>query len=111
MVFGMLALVLAKAAAVLTPQVLKHTIDDLAIEVTSEKLLLYASLIVGIAAVEGFFRFWMRRLLIGVSRRVEYDLRGDFYGHLQKMSPSFFHRWRTAVMSFEARMEIGRAHV
>ena len=90
MAFGMLALVLAKAAAVLTPQVLKRTIDDLTIEVTSEKLAFYASLIVGIAAVEGVFRFWMRRLLIGVSRRVEYDLRGDFFGHLQKMSSIVF---------------------
>ena len=55
MVFGMAALVLAKAAAVLTPQVLKHTIDDLTIEVTSEKLAFYASLIVGIAVTEGVF--------------------------------------------------------
>lgn len=106
MVFGMAALVLAKAAAVLTPQVLKHTIDDLAIEVTSEKLAFYASLIVGIALTEGFFRFWMRRLLIGVSRRVEYDLRGDFYGHLQKMSPSFFQRWRTGDLMSRASNDI-----
>ena len=106
MAFGMLALVLAKAAAVLTPQVLKRTIDDLTIEVTSEKLAFYASLIVWIAAVEGFFRFWMRRLLIGVSRRVEYDLRGDFFGHLQKMSPSFFHRWRTGDLMSRASHDI-----
>ena len=106
MAFGMLALVLAKAAAVLTPQVLKHTIDDLTIEVTSEKLAFYASLIVGIAVVEGFFRFWMRRLLIGVSRRVEYDLRGDFFGHLQKMSPSFFQRWRTGDLMSRASHDI-----
>ena len=106
MVFGMAALVLAKAAAVLTPQVLKHTIDDLTIEVTSEKLAFYASLIVGIAVTEGFFRFWMRRLLIGVSRRAEYDLRGDFYGHLQKMSPSFFQRWRTGDLMSRASNDI-----
>ncbi|GMR22063.1 MAG: ABC transporter ATP-binding protein [Acidobacteriota bacterium] len=106
MVFGMAALVLAKAAAVLTPQVLKHTVDDLTIEVTSDKLAFYASLIVAIAVTEGFFRFWMRRLLIGVSRRVEYDLRGDFYGHLQKMSPSFFQRWRTGDLMSRASNDI-----
>lgn len=106
MVFGMAALVLAKAAAVLTPQVLKHTIDDLTLEVTSQKLAFYASLIVLIALTEGFFRFWMRRLLIGVSRRVEYDLRGDFYGHLQKMSPSFFQRWRTGDLMSRASNDI-----
>lgn len=106
MVFGMIALVLTKAAAVLTPQVLRYTIDDLTVEVTSEKLLFYAGLIVGIAVTEGFFRFWMRRLLIGVSRRVEYDLRGDFFGHLQKMSPSFFQRWRTGDLMSRASNDI-----
>ncbi|MEJ1730921.1 ABC transporter transmembrane domain-containing protein, partial [Escherichia coli] len=43
----------------------------------------------GISLVEGFFRFWMRRILIGVSRLVEYDLRNDFLAHIQKMSLSF----------------------
>ena len=106
MVFGMIALVLTKTAAVLTPQVLRYTIDDLTVAITSEKLAFYASLIVGIAVTEGFFRFWMRRLLIGVSRRVEYDLRGDFFGHLQKMSPSFFQRWRTGDLMSRASNDI-----
>lgn len=106
MVFGMVALVLGKAAAVLTPQVLKRTVDDLTIEVTPRKLAMYGSFIIGIALVEGFFRFWMRRLLIGVSRRVEYDLRGDFFGHLQKMSAAFYQRWRTGDLMSRASNDI-----
>ena len=43
-----------------------------------------------IAALEGFFRFWMRKVLIGVSREIEYDLRNDIFAHLQKMSLAFF---------------------
>ncbi len=106
MVFGMAALVLAKSAAVLAPQVLRATVDDLTVEVTREKLAFYAGLIVAIALTEGFFRFWMRRLLIGVSRHVEYDLRGDFLAHLQKMSPSFFQRWRTGDLMSRASNDI-----
>lgn len=106
LVFGMAALVLAKAAAVLAPQVLRATVDDLTLEVTREKLAFYAGLIVAIALTEGFFRFWMRRLLIGVSRHVEYDLRGDFLAHLQKMSPSFFQRWRTGDLMSRASNDI-----
>jgi ATP-binding cassette subfamily B multidrug efflux pump len=105
-VFGMAALVLTKAAAVLAPQVLRATVDDLTLEVTREKLAFYAGLIVAIALTEGFFRFWMRRLLIGVSRHVEYDLRGDFLAHLQKMSPSFFQRWRTGDLMSRASNDI-----
>ncbi len=103
---GMLCLLAGKAAAVVVPQVLRMTIDDLTISVTVRKLVLYAGLIVGLALVEGFFRFWMRRLLIGVSRYVEYDLREDLFAHLQRMSPSFFQRWRTGDLMSRASNDI-----
>jgi len=103
---GMLCLLLGKAASVLEPQVLRMTVDDLTVSVTAGKLLFYSGLIVAIALVDGFFRFWMRRLLIGVSRYVEFDLRNDFYAHLQRMSPSFFHRWRTGDLMSRATNDI-----
>ncbi len=106
LVLGMLCLLAGKAAAVVVPQVLRMTIDDLTISVTVRKLLLYAGLIIALALVEGFFRFWMRRLLIGVSRYVEYDLREDFFAHLQRMSPSFFQRWRTGDLMSRASNDI-----
>ena len=106
MVFGMIALVLTKAASVLTPQVLRLTIDDLTIGVTVQKLAYYASVIVALAVFGGFFRFWMRRLLIGVSRRVEYDLRGDYFEHLQTLGSSFYQRWRTGDLMSRAANDI-----
>ena len=106
LVLGMLCLLAGKAAAVAVPQVLRMTIDDLTISVTVGKLALYAGLIVALASVEGFFRFWMRSLLIGVSRYVEYDLREDFFAHLQRMSPSFFQRWRTGDLMSRASNDI-----
>jgi ATP-binding cassette, subfamily B, multidrug efflux pump len=82
------------------PWVLKYVIDDLQRSFSREKLPLYAGLIIGISAVEGFFRFWMRRILIGVSRKIEFDLRNDFFAHLQKMSLSFFQTRNTGdIMS------------
>jgi ATP-binding cassette subfamily B protein len=103
----MAALVLGKAASVLVPLVLERTVDDLTLGVTVSKLAFYGFLVVGIAALEGFFRFWMRKLLIGVSRFVEYDLRNDFFARLQKMSPSFFQRWRTGDLMSRASNDIG----
>ncbi|HSF17985.1 MAG TPA: ABC transporter ATP-binding protein [Vicinamibacteria bacterium] len=107
MLLGMGALLLAKAAAVLAPQVLQRTVDDLTVEVTVRKLAFYGGLIVGLAVVEGFFRFWMRKHLIGVSRWVEFDLREDFFGHLQRMSPTFFQKWRTGDLMSRASNDIG----
>jgi ATP-binding cassette subfamily B protein len=103
---GMLCLLMGKVAAVLAPQILRMTVDDLTVSITMGKLLFYAGLIVGISMVEGFFRFLMRRLLIGVSRYVEYDLRSDFFSHLQRMSSSFYQRWRTGDLMSRASNDI-----
>jgi len=89
MVLGALMVLCTVIAAMFSPWVLKYVIDGLKQGLQAEKLPQYAGLILGISVVEGFFRFWMRRILIGVSRLVEYDLRNDFLAHVQKMSLSF----------------------
>jgi len=37
----------------------------------------------------------MRRIMIGISRRIELDMRADFFAHLQRLSPSFYIEHRT----------------
>jgi ATP-binding cassette subfamily B multidrug efflux pump len=87
---GTLMLVLTVLTGMLSPWVWKYVVDDLQAAFAREKLAFYGGLIVGIALVEGFFRFWMRKILIGVSRDIEYDLRNDLLSHLQEMPLSFF---------------------
>lgn len=86
---GSCMVVLTVAAGMLAPWVLKYVVDDLRAAFAPEKLPYYAAAIVGIALVEGFFRYLMRRILIGMSREIEYDLRNDFFAHLQRMSLSY----------------------
>ena len=96
--FGMV--VCTVAASMVSPWVLKYVVDDIQVAFAPERLPRYAAFIVGISVVEGFFRFWMRKILIGVSRQIEYDLRNDFFAHLQKMSLSFFQAHSTGdIMS------------
>ena len=102
----MIAIACGKTCSVLAPQVLKRAIDDLTIAVTVEKLAFYGAVIVGIAMGAGFFRYWMRKLIIGVSRFIEYDLRKDFFEHLQHMSLSFYGRWRTGDLMSRASNDI-----
>ncbi len=86
---GFLMVIMTVIASMFSPWVLKYVVDGLKEALEKQKLPFYASLILGLSIVEGFFRFWMRRILIGVSREVEYDLRNDFLAHVQKMSLSF----------------------
>jgi len=100
MLVGFLTVVLTVAASMISPWVLKYVVDDLKVAFAGEKLPFYAALIIGMSLVEGFFRFWMRKILIGVSREIEYDLRNDFLEHLQKQSLSFFQSRNTGdIMS------------
>jgi ATP-binding cassette subfamily B protein len=89
MALGFLMVLLTVSAGMFSPWVLKYVIDGLLHALQKEKLPLYAALILGLSVLEGVFRFWMRRILIGVSRDVEYDLRNDFLAHVQKLSLSF----------------------
>jgi ATP-binding cassette subfamily B protein len=68
--------------------------------VTRVKLAQYAGLLLGIAVTAGCFRFLSRRVIVAVSREIEYDLRNDFYAHLQRLSVSYFKSVRTGdIMS------------
>ena len=90
----------AASVSLLSPWVLKYAIDDLSAMVTRVKLAQYAGLLLGIAVTAGCFRFLSRRVIVAVSREIEYDLRNDFYAHLQRLSVSYFQSVRTGdIMS------------
>jgi ATP-binding cassette subfamily B protein len=40
-------------------------------------------------------RYWMRELLNGLSRYIEYDLRQDLFAHIATLDPGYFARTRT----------------
>jgi ATP-binding cassette subfamily B protein len=104
------------ALSLLSPWVLKLAIDDLTLGVTRSKLAAYAALLLGLALLAGAFRFLIRRLIVGASRHIEYDLRNDFFAHLQRLGLAFFQQHRTGDLMSRAindlaavRMMVGPA--
>jgi ATP-binding cassette subfamily B protein len=91
---GLLCLVLTTAFSVASPWVLRYAIDDLTLGVTRGKLWTYSGFIVGIVLIEGVFRYYMRIVLISISRDIEYELRGDLFAHLTLLSPRYFQSHR-----------------
>ena len=95
------------------PMILKYVVDDLNQErdqITREKVLLYALLILGVALVGGVFRFGQRSLIGSVARRIEYELRGDFFKHLQKMQKSYFDQMDTGDLMSRATNDLDAVH-
>jgi ATP-binding cassette subfamily B protein len=103
---GLVCTALSTVASLATPWVLKHAVDDLSQGVTGTKLRTYASLILVLALVGGYFRFLMRRIIVGVSRHLEYDLRNDFFARLQTLSPAYYHASRTGDLMSRATNDL-----
>jgi ATP-binding cassette, subfamily B, multidrug efflux pump len=96
LVLGLICVVLANAFQIAGPWFMKLAIDALeSPDVTRGTVLFYATMVAVMAAVGGVFRFGMRQLLNGISRRIETDLRDDFFGHLLRLDASFYGTRRT----------------
>jgi ATP-binding cassette subfamily B protein len=113
---GLVCVVLSSTFQLLSPWVLKFAIDDLGRAVTRQKLVTYAGLILGVACARSVFLFLMRRIIIGASRMIEYDVRNAFFERLQQMPSGYYHARRTGDLMSRAtndlnavRMMIGPA--
>ncbi|HLR06487.1 MAG TPA: ABC transporter transmembrane domain-containing protein, partial [Pyrinomonadaceae bacterium] len=94
------------AFSVIVPLIVGRVIDQNWTVVTWGKLTLAALKILGTSATGGLFLFLQRRILIGMSRHVEYDLRNDFYAHLVDQPLSFFHEHRTGDLMARATNDL-----
>jgi ATP-binding cassette subfamily B multidrug efflux pump len=103
---GFVCVVGSSAIAALAPLVLQHAIDDLFAGVTRAKLGRYSGLLILIAGIGGYFRFQMRRIIISASRGVEYDLRNDFFAHLERLPLAFFQANRTGDLMSRATNDL-----
>src|SRR5437764_1231881 len=103
---GGLCILLLNGIWVLLPQVIRRAVDDLQHEVTREKLLTYALLILAVAFSKGIFQFLTRWIVIGISREIEFDLRNDLFEHLEGLSYSFYQRTRTGDIMARATNDL-----
>ena len=103
---GLLCLVSTTAFSLLGPWVLRYAIDDLTAGVTRDKLTVHAATLLGLALAGGGFRFLMRRILVGISRAIEYDLRNAFVAHLQRLPLAYFHATRTGDLMSRATNDL-----
>jgi ATP-binding cassette subfamily B multidrug efflux pump len=103
---GLLCLLVRTVFSVASPWVLRYAVDDLSLAVTRDKLLAYAGLLVGVVVAEGFFLYQMRMILIGVSREIEYELRGDLFAHLTRLSARYYHSMRTGDLMSRATSDL-----
>ncbi|NTU67453.1 MAG: ABC transporter ATP-binding protein [Chlorobiaceae bacterium] len=87
---GIACVVATNFFAVAAPRFLGEAIDLMGREFTIGSILSKAALYLLFAALSGIALYLVRQLIIVTSRDIEYDLKNDYYAHLQTLSTSFY---------------------
>jgi ATP-binding cassette, subfamily B, multidrug efflux pump len=103
LLLGMGALVLNALVGATLPLMIRRGIDSITAGEPWSVTVSAAGALVALALTKGFFQYWKRWILIGVSRDLEYDLRNDVLAHLVVGSRDFYARFPPATSWRERR--------
>src|SRR2546423_2150372 len=106
LIVGIACILASVVFNVTVPLIVGKAIDANWNQVNWAKLNIAALKVLGASAMSGVFLFLQRRILIGMSRHVEYDLRNDFYASLVDQPLSFFHEHRTGDLMARATNDL-----
>jgi len=80
---------------VTVPRVLGAAVECVTTGIRFDRLSVLCLALIGVVLLRGITSFWMRRVIIGASRRVEFALRNRLFRHLQSLDASYFSRFHT----------------
>jgi len=109
MTTGSICVMLSAGIGLLGPIVVRYAIDGIdkaTPESVTPILLRYGVIILAIAMAKGIFLYSQRMIMVGMSRDIEYDLRNEFYGHLQSLPPHFYQEYRTGDLMARATNDL-----
>src|ERR1039457_1349562 len=103
MALGGLCLVMKDLAQALQPLMIRGAVDSFR---GGAAFVRFAGYLVALALLKGIFQYWMRVILIGISRDIEFDLRNDLFAHLIRLSPEYYARTRTGDIMARATNDL-----
>ncbi|MBA4251054.1 MAG: ABC transporter ATP-binding protein [Chlorobiaceae bacterium] len=103
---GILFILLSNLLSTYIPLVIRDAINLLQTKITQSDLIRLSLMIVALSLVAGVFRFLIRQTIIVVSREIEYDLRQDFWQHIQLLPTKYFQNTSTGNLMAHATSDI-----
>lgn len=94
LILGIACIFASVVTGLFIPLFVGQAVDENWTGVTWSSLTVSALKVLGASVISGVFLFLQRRILIGVSRNIEFDMRQEFYRHLVNQPLSFFHEHR-----------------
>jgi ATP-binding cassette subfamily B protein len=93
--WGLVFVVTSAAFSSVGPWFLRRALDGIRAGAPLKTIWLLAAALIGVSLIGGVGRYWMRELLNGVSRWIEYDLRNDLFRQLESVDATYYTRMRT----------------
>jgi ATP-binding cassette subfamily B protein len=104
---GLTCVVVAAALGTMIPAYLQKAIDGLRTGLPARELWVIGLTMVGIGLLTGVFRYGMRELLNGLSRRIETDLRDQLFAKLTTLDAAWADRNRTGEVMARLTNDVG----
>jgi ATP-binding cassette subfamily B multidrug efflux pump len=101
-VWGFLTMAGSTALFLAMPRLVGQAIQDLTSGVTGGRIGRAAGIIVLLAVGDAICLFVTRRLLIGASRDIEFEMRGDLFAHLLRLPPVWYRKNRVGDLMSRA---------
>ena len=106
LIIGILCILAGVLFNLSIPLIVGQAIDENWANLSWSRLTVSALKVLGASLASGLFLYLQRRILIGMSRNVEYDLRKDFYAHLVDQPLSFFQEHRVGDLMARASNDL-----
>jgi len=103
---GGLCVIGSAVFSLMKPFIIGSAVNELGRGFTRETLIRYSLMLIGASICEGIFLYLQRSIIIGASRHIEYDMRNDFYQHLQRLPLGFYQEQRTGDLMSRATNDL-----
>ncbi len=111
LVLGFGSLIGKVVFATINPLVIRDGFDALLAGFAIAKLWKFAAILVVLGCLRGFMQYYMRLILVGISRDVEFDMRNDIFANMVRLSGDFYHKMRTGDIMARATNDLNQVRM
>ena len=111
LLLGFGALIGKVVFATLNPLVIRDGFDALLAGFALEKLWKFALILVILGCLRGVMQYYMRLILVGISRDVEFDMRNDIFANMVRLSGDFYRKMRTGDIMARATNDLNQVRM
>ena len=106
LLLGILALIITDAMTLVVPWLIKDFIDIISVKPEKAQILKYVLLLFLIAL--GFMggRYWWRKYMFGLSRKIEFDILNDLFQHLLSLDRLWYQKQKTGDLMSRATNDL-----